>query len=54
MLQQANYLPAHPDIPAKTPTLKPKEGHFKVTIMDQKLVQREEDRWKKIFNELFR
>jgi iron(III) transport system substrate-binding protein len=54
VFQKANYLPSLPTVPAKTPTLKPKEGGFKVNVMSQKFVNKQLPKWKKIYNELFR
>ena len=54
VLQQANYLPAHADVPALVPTLKPKEGNYKVNVMPLKMVHRELKKWKKIHSDLFR
>ena len=54
VLQKANYLPAHADVPALVPTLKPKEGNYKVNIMPLKMVHRELKKWKKIHSDLFR
>lgn len=54
VLQKANYLPAHPDVPALVPTLKPKEGKFKANTMGLKMVHRELKKWKKIHSDLFR
>lgn len=54
VLQKANYLPAHPDVPALVPTLKPKEGNFKANTMGLKMVHRELKKWKKIHSDLFR
>ena len=38
VLANANYAPANPDIPAKTPGLKPEGGGFKVTNFPRELV----------------
>lgn len=54
VLQKANYLPAMPSVPAKVPSLKPKEGGFKVTVMSQKLVHQNLKKWKQIQADLFR
>lgn len=54
VLQKANYLPAMPAVPAKVPSLKPKEGGFKVNVMSQKLVHRNLKKWKQIHTDLFR
>ena len=53
VLQKANYLPAHPDVPALVPTLKSKEGKFKANTMGLKMVHRELKKWKKIHSDLF-
>jgi iron(III) transport system substrate-binding protein len=54
VFQKAGYLPANPDVPAATPDLKPREGHFKANVLSQKLLDKELPKWAKIFNELFR
>jgi iron(III) transport system substrate-binding protein len=54
LFQKANYLPANPKIPAKTPALKPEAGGFKAIYMSPKEVDRDMPRWKKIFDDLFR
>ena len=54
VLQQANYLPAMPTVPAKVPTLKPKEGGYKVNVMSQKMVHRNLKKWNKVHADLFR
>lgn len=54
VFQQANYLPALPSVPAKEPSLKPKEGGFKVNVMGQKFVKSHLSKWRKIQNDLFR
>ena len=54
VLQQANYLPAMPTVPAKVPTLKPKEGGYKANVMSQKMVHRNLKKWNKVHADLFR
>ena len=54
VFQKANYLPALPSVPAKVPSLKPKEGGFKANVLTPSQVAAELPKWKKIFNELFR
>ena len=53
-IRTPNYLPAHADVPALVPTLKPKEGNYKVNVMPLKMVHRELKKWKKIHSDLFR
>ena len=54
VFQKANYLPALPSVPAKVPSLKPKEGGFKANVLTPSQVAAELPKWKKVFNELFR
>lgn len=54
IFQKANYLPALPSVPAKTPTLKPKEGGFTANVFTPKEIADNLPKWKKIFNEKFR
>lgn len=54
VFQKANYLPALPSVPAKVPSLKPKEGGFKANVLTPKQVAADLPKWKKVFNQLFR
>jgi len=54
VFQKAGYLPTHPDVPAATPELKPKEGHFKANVLTQKMLHENLPKWRKIFDEHFR
>jgi iron(III) transport system substrate-binding protein len=53
ILQQADYLPAHPDIPAKVPTLKPDQGHFRANIMSGEDIAKYDQEWNDLFRRLF-
>src|SRR6266540_461703 len=54
IFQAAEYLPAHPKVPALTPALKPDGGGFKATILSPETIDQGFDRWTQIFNQLFR
>jgi ABC-type Fe3+ transport system substrate-binding protein len=53
VLANANYAPANPDIPAKTPGLKPEGGGFKVTNFPRELVADSRKDWLKVYKEIF-
>ncbi len=52
-LQQADYLPAHPDVPAKVPTLKPEQGNFKANVMSPDDMVKHDQEWNDLFRRLF-
>jgi ABC-type Fe3+ transport system substrate-binding protein len=52
--QKADYLPAHPRIPAPDPTLKPEGGHFKATVFSPAELEEKMPTWKQVFDQLFR
>jgi iron(III) transport system substrate-binding protein len=54
VLQKANYLPALPTVPAKTPTLKPKEGNFRVNFLPPAAFEKNMKKWSAVVKELFR
>ena len=49
-----DYLPADPDVPAKTPTLKPEAGHFQVDVITPEMERDGLAKWQAIYHELFR
>jgi ABC-type Fe3+ transport system substrate-binding protein len=54
VFRQADYLPAHPDIPALEPTLKPKEGGFRVQFFTPEQTEDNMPKWKQVSDEIFR
>jgi iron(III) transport system substrate-binding protein len=54
VFRQANYITAHPDIPALVPTLKPKEGGFRVQFFTPEQTDAQMPEWKKVAEEFFR
>ena len=48
------YLPAHPNVPAKAPELKPAQGGFKARIVTPDMLRAGEKTWTATYNELFR
>jgi iron(III) transport system substrate-binding protein len=54
IFQEADYLPAHPDVPAKVADLKPGGGKFfKVNYLGPELLFEKEEQWVELFHKLF-
>jgi ABC-type Fe3+ transport system substrate-binding protein len=54
IFQEADYLPAHPDVPAKVADLKAGGGRFtKVNYMGPELLFEKEEKWVELFQKLF-
>lgn len=51
---KAFYLPADPDVPAKVPTLKPKEGHFTARVVSPDMERAGRVAWIALYHEMFR
>jgi ABC-type Fe3+ transport system substrate-binding protein len=49
----ADYLPANPKVPARTPSLKPEGGGFKAMFMPPGLMAENSERWSKLRKDLF-
>jgi len=49
-----DYVPMHPDVPARIPELKPSQGGYKSVIYTPDNLETEIDRWAKIYEDLFR
>jgi ABC-type Fe3+ transport system substrate-binding protein len=49
-----DYLPMHPDIPARIPELKPQQGGYKSIIYTPDNLETETTRWARIYDDLFR
>jgi ABC-type Fe3+ transport system substrate-binding protein len=54
VFREADYLPMHPDIPAKIPELKPQQGGYKSVVYTPDNLEVEAARWAKIYDDLFR
>jgi len=54
IFHEADYLPAHPDVPVKVADLKPGGGKFsKVNYMGPELLFEKEKQWVELFQKLF-
>lgn len=53
VFQAANYLPAHPGVPAADATLKPEGGKFKASIITNEEAVAQLPKWSKIYKDLF-
>jgi iron(III) transport system substrate-binding protein len=54
VFREHDYLPMHPDVPAKIPELKPEQGGYKAIVFTPDNLEAEVPRWKKIYEDLFR
>jgi iron(III) transport system substrate-binding protein len=54
VFRRADYLPAHPDVPASVPTLKPSEGKFRAHFFTPEQTEDSMPKWKLVIDELFR
>jgi ABC-type Fe3+ transport system substrate-binding protein len=54
VFRAADYITAHPEVPASTPTLKPKEGGFRVHFFTPEQTEDNMPEWKKVSDEFFR
>jgi iron(III) transport system substrate-binding protein len=54
VFRRADYLPAHPGVPASVPALKPDEGKFRAHFFTPEQTEEHMPKWNVVFNELFR
>jgi iron(III) transport system substrate-binding protein len=54
VFRRADYLPAHPAVPASVPTLKPEEGMFRAHFFTPEQTEHSMPKWNKVLSELFR
>lgn len=54
ILADNDYIPAHPDVPARIAELKPSAGGFKVNLVTPEMVRDEAPGWTAIYKDLFR
>ncbi len=53
ILQEADYLPSHPAVPAKTPSLKPDVSGYKTNVMSPDDLVKYDKEWDDIYRRLF-
>ncbi|MEA2904108.1 MAG: iron(III) transport system substrate-binding protein [Alphaproteobacteria bacterium] len=54
LFRAANYIPMHPDIPAKDPWLKAEQGGYKSIVLSPEEVDNNATRYQKIYQDIFR
>jgi ABC-type Fe3+ transport system substrate-binding protein len=54
LFRQANYIPMHPDVPAKDPTLKAEQGGYNSIVLTPDEVDGNVRRYQKIYEDIFR
>jgi iron(III) transport system substrate-binding protein len=52
--RNADYLTADPEVPAREPSLKPEDGHFRVHFFPPEAIEDNLPKWKQVFDDLFR
>jgi ABC-type Fe3+ transport system substrate-binding protein len=54
VFREADYITAHPQVPALEPTLKPQEGKFRVHVFTPEQTEDNMPKWKQVSDEIFR
>ena len=54
LFREVNYIPMHPDIPAKDPELKAEQGGYNSIVLSPEDVDTNAARYAKIYEEVFR
>ncbi len=54
VFRERDYIPMHPDVPAKNPELKPETGGYKAMVYSPEEVDANHKRWAQIYQEIFR
>jgi len=54
LFREANYIPMHPDIPAKDPSLKAEQGGYNSIVLTPEEVDTHARRYQKIYEDIFR
>jgi ABC-type Fe3+ transport system substrate-binding protein len=54
VFRERDYIPMHPDVPAKRPELKPETGGYKAVVYSPEEVDANHKRWADIFRDIFR
>ena len=54
VFREADYISAHPQVPALVPTLKPQEGKFRVHFFTPEQTEDNMPKWKQVSDEFFR
>ena len=54
VFRAADYITAHPQVPALVPTLKPQEGNFRARFFTPEQTEDRMPKWKQVSDEIFR
>jgi len=54
IFREANYIPMHPDVPSKDPTMKAEQGGYKSIVLSPEEVDTNAQRYQKIYQDIFR
>jgi iron(III) transport system substrate-binding protein len=54
VFRENNYVPMHPDVPAKFPELRPEQGGYRAILYNPEEIDGDLERWIKIYDDIFR
>ena len=54
VFRDADYIPMRPDVPAKSPELKPEQGGYQALMLTPEEVDAKTEHWAKVFDDVFR
>jgi iron(III) transport system substrate-binding protein len=54
VFRDRDYIPVHPEVPAKNPELKPETGGYKAVVYSPEEVDANAKRWSQLYQEIFR
>ena len=53
VFRDADYIPMHPDVPAKSPEVKPDTGGYQALLLTPDDIDANLERWAKVYEEIF-
>jgi ABC-type Fe3+ transport system substrate-binding protein len=54
VFRDADYIPMRPDVPAKSPELKPEQGGYQALMLTPEEIDANTEHWAKVFDDVFR
>jgi ABC-type Fe3+ transport system substrate-binding protein len=54
VFRNADYIPMRPDVPAKSPELKPEQGGYQALMLSPEDIDANAEHWAKVFDDIFR
>ena len=53
VFRDADYIPMRPDVPAKSPELKPEQGGYQALMLSPEDIDANAEHWAKVFEDIF-